>query len=82
MPSSLIFALLLFVGLFILLEAKSLMRRRAYKELLVASLLLTLALLYGVDYALDWQVLPNPNILLTIFKPLSESVDKFFQVTS
>jgi hypothetical protein len=82
MPSSLIFALLLFVGLFILLEAKSLMRRRAYKELLVASLLLTLALLYGVDYALDWQVLPNPNILLTIFKPVSESVDKFFQVTS
>lgn len=82
MPSSLIFALLLFVGLFILLEAKSLMRRRVYKELLVASLLLTLALLYGVDYALDWQVLPNPNILLTIFKPVSESVDKFFQVTS
>lgn len=81
MPSSLIFALLLFVGLFILLEAKSLMRRRAYKELLVASLLLTLALFYGVDYALDWQFLPNPNILLTIFKPVSESVDKFFQVT-
>jgi hypothetical protein len=82
MPSSLIFALLLFVGLFILLEAKSLMRRRAYKELLVASLLLTLALFYGVDYALDWQFLPNPNILITIFKPVSESVDKFFQVTS
>jgi hypothetical protein len=81
MPSSLIFALLLFVGLFILLEAKSLMRRRAYKELLVASLLLTLALFYGVDYALDWQFLPNPNILITIFKPVSESVDKFFQVT-
>ena len=81
MPSSIIFALILFVGLFILLEAKSLMRRRAYKELLVACLLLTLALFYGVDYALDWQVLPNPNILLTIFKPVSESVDKFFQVT-
>lgn len=81
MPSSLLFSLLLFVGLFILLEAKSLFQRQAYKELLVASLLLTLALFYGVDYALDWQFLPNPNILLTIFKPVSESVDKFFQVT-
>ncbi len=82
MPSSLLFSLILFVGLFIMLEAKPLFQRRAYKELIVASLLLTLALLYGIDYSLDWQILPNPNILLTILKPLSESADKFFQVTS
>lgn len=81
MPHSLLFSLILFVGLFILLEAKSLMRTRAYKELLVASSLLTLALIYGIDYALDWQLLPNPNILLTILKPVSESLEKFFQVT-
>ena len=81
MPSSLIFSLILFIGLFILLEVKSLFQRRAYKELMVASLLLTLALFYGMDYALDWQVLPNPNHLLTLLKPVSESVDKFFQVT-
>jgi len=81
MPSSLIFSLILFVGLFILLEGKSLVRRKAYKELIVASLLLTLALSYGLDYALDWQLLPNPNILITILKPVSESFDKFFQVT-
>lgn len=81
MPSSLLFSLILFVGLFIVLEAKPLLQRRAYKELIVASLLLTLALFYGMDYALGWQILPNPNILLTILKPVSESVDKFFQVT-
>ena len=81
MPSSLIFSLILFVGLFILLEGKSLLRRKVYIELMVASLLLTLALFYGIDYAQDWQFLPNPNILLTILKPVSESFDKFFQVT-
>lgn len=81
MPSSLILPLILFTILFILLEAKSLFQRRAFKKLIVASLLLTLALFYGMDYALGWQILPNPNMLLTILKPVSESVDKFFQVT-
>lgn len=81
MPSSLILPLILFTILFILLEAKSLFQRRAFKKLIITSLLLTLALFYGMDYALGWQILPNPNMLLTILKPVSESVDKFFQVT-
>lgn len=81
MPFSLIFTIIIFTGLFILLEPKSLIQRREYKELIIAGLLLMLGFVYGLDYALDWQALPNPNRLLIILQPISESVDKFFQVT-
>lgn len=80
MPSSLILPMILFICLFVLLEARSLLKRRAFKELIVACLILILSLAYGMDYALDWQFLPNPNRLLTLVKPISESIDKFFQV--
>ncbi len=81
MPFSLVYTLLLFSALFLGLEAPSLFRGRAYKELIITSLLLALGLFYGIDYALDWQFLPNPNILLTLFKPVSESMEAFFQIT-
>ena len=81
MPFSLIFVLLLFIGLFIWLELRALIKQREYKELMVASLFLVLSISYGLDYALDRQFLPNPNKLLYILKPVSESVDKFFQIT-
>lgn len=82
MPSSLIFTLLIFTCLFIWFEARFLFKRRAFKELIVTCLLLLLALSYGMDYAMEWQLLPNPNLSLTILKPVSESMEKFFQVKS
>jgi len=80
MPSSLILPMILFFTLFVLLEARSLLKRKAFKELMIASLILMLSLGYGLDYAFNWQFLPNPNRLLTLVKPLSEAFDKFFQV--
>lgn len=81
MPFSLVFVLLLFVSLFLCLELRALIKQRELKELIVACLLLGLSITYGVDYAMDWQVLPNPNSLLYMLKPVSESFDKFFQIT-
>lgn len=80
MPSSLILPLLLFVGLFIIKECRELLKRREFKELAAASLLLILVLSYGVDYAFNLQLLPNPNHLLVILKPISTTFDKFFMV--
>lgn len=80
MPSSLILPMVLLISLFILLEARSLIKRREFKELAVACLILMLSLAYGMDYAFSWQILPNPNRLLTLVKPISDSFDKFFQV--
>lgn len=81
MPPRLIYSLLLFTTLFVLLEARPLFKARNFKELAVAGLIMTLALAYGIDFMTGWQILPNPNLLITLFKPLSESFDKFFQVT-
>jgi len=80
MPFSLFLILFLFVVLYLWLEPRALFKQRAFKELIIASLLLGLGLAYGMDYALGWQFLPNPNISLTILKPISEIINNFFQV--
>lgn len=81
MPPRLIYSLLLFVILFVLLEARPLFKARNFKELAVAGLIMVLALAYGLDYMTGSQLLPNPNLLISWFKPISQSFDKFFQVT-
>jgi len=81
LPPRLIYSLLLFTALFVLLEVRPLFRARNFKELAVAGLIMALALAYGIDYMTESQLLPNPNLLITWFKPVSESFDKFFWVT-
>lgn len=81
MPFSLVFVLLLFTGVFLWREPSTLIKTRQFKELIIACLLLGLSLSYGIDYAMDWHVLPNPNNLLYILKPVSESIEAFFQIT-
>lgn len=81
LPPRLIYALLLFPILFALLEARPLYKQRAYKQLAVSSLILILALSYGIDFMLGAQLLPNPNLLIILFKPLSDAFNTFFQVT-
>ncbi len=81
MPLRLIYSLLLFISLFVLQEVRPLCKAKAYKEVAVAGMIMMLALAYGIDYIMGTQLLPNPNLLLTLFKPLSQSFEKFFQVT-
>lgn len=80
MPITLLYSVIIFIALFIFWEAGTLLKRHALKELLIASLLLVLAGCYGMDFALGWQYLPNPNALIHMFQPVSESFDTFFQV--
>ncbi|HRW13336.1 MAG TPA: hypothetical protein P5549_09445 [Syntrophomonas sp.] len=82
MPPRLIYSLLLFSMLYVLLEARPLFKTRAYKDLAVTSLILILALSYGIDYMMGTQLLPNPNRLIILFKPLSEALNSFFQVNT
>jgi len=65
-----------------LLEARPLFKTRAYKDLAVTSLILILALSYGIDYMMGMQILPNPNRLIILLKPLSEALNSFFQVNT
>jgi hypothetical protein len=74
------YLLMVFIILFILQEGKPLLNTKAYKELAVAGIIMLLALAYGIDYIMGSQLLPNPDLLLTLLKPLSQSFEKFFQV--
>ncbi|MGI5881183.1 MAG: hypothetical protein ACOX6L_11510 [Syntrophomonadaceae bacterium] len=80
MSFSLIYVLLFFTGLFLWLEGSSLLNRRNLKELLVVLLILVLSFGYGIDYATDAKVLPDPKSLLTVTRPVSDFVYTFFQV--
>ena len=80
MPFTLIYILILLSLLFLLLEWRPLMRQGHWKDLSVALFFLLLALSYGLDYAMELDMLPNPNLLLKLIKPASEAFDKFFQV--
>lgn len=81
MPISVLFFVLLFMLLFIIFEARTLLKSRAYKELIVAVFLFLLAGLYGLDLALGWHYLPNPNALIYVLQPVSQSLDTLLQVT-
>jgi len=82
MTFNLIYVLLLFTALFLGLEARNLVKRQDFKELFIATLLLVLGWAYGVDYALHYKVLPDPQSLLTVTRPISDSFEQFFQVKS
>ncbi|MDD2619910.1 MAG: hypothetical protein PHC92_04475 [Syntrophomonadaceae bacterium] len=80
MPITLVYSLIILSLLFFLLEGKPLIKKQLWKELIVAAFFLTVALSYGLEFAMNWNVLPNPNNLLLIVKPISEAFEGFFQV--
>lgn len=80
MTTPIIYIMLIFIGLFIVLEVSSLLKQKMFKELILASLLLLLALAYGTDLAMDWMKLPNPRAMITIVKPISQAFERALQV--
>lgn len=81
MQFTLIYILIFFSLVFLLWECKPLIRQGNWKDLLVALFILFIALSYGLDYALDLKMLPNPDLLLHLVKPASKVFDNFYQVT-
>lgn len=80
MQFTLIYILIFFSLVFLLLECKPLIRQGHWKDFLVALFILFIALSYGLDYAMDLKMLPNPDLLLYLVKPVSKAFDNFFQV--
>lgn len=80
MTTPIIYIMLIFIGLFIILEASPLLKQNMIKELIAASLLLLLALSYGTDLAMDWMRLPNPRALIAVVKPISQAFEKTLEV--
>lgn len=80
MPFTLIYSLLIFIALFSLLELRSLIKKQQWRELIVAIFFFSIALSYGTDYAMGWNMMPNPHKILFLVKPISEAFESFFQV--
>jgi len=80
LSSLLICFLVLFVSLFAVLEVRPSLKNKEFKEMIIASLFLLLGLSYGIDYAMDWRMLPNPSSVITMVKPVSQAFDRFFEV--
>ncbi|MEN6324688.1 MAG: hypothetical protein ABFD18_00545 [Syntrophomonas sp.] len=80
MPILLIYFMILCIFLFYLWEWKTLIKQRHWRDLTVALIFLFIALGYGLDYAWGLNMLPNPNLLFDMVKPVSEAFEKFFQV--
>ena len=80
MPILLVYSIILCIFLFFLWEWQPLIKQRLWWDLTVALLLLFISVSYGLDYALSLKILPNPDSLLNLVKPVSETFEKFFQV--
>ena len=79
MPGSIIISLIFFSLLFIFYELKPMIKNRDWKTLVVSSVLMTLSLIYGIDFALNFNRLPNPNRILYLVKPLAEDFENLQQ---
>lgn len=75
-----IYFIILFLFLFFLWEWKPLVKQGHWRDLAVAFLFLIIAITYGLDYVMDLKILPNPDLLFNLVKPVSEAFEKFFQV--
>lgn len=77
MPYTILYSLMAFTGLFIFLEIIPLVRRRSWKELSAAILILLIASLYGIDFAFQYKMLPNPNMSLYYLQPAHQMLEDY-----
>jgi len=80
MPSLILYSIAVFFILYLVLEIIPLVRKREGKQLIVPLILFSLVILYGIDYGLTLNILPNPKKTLYYLKPLSESLERMLQI--
>ncbi|PKM77512.1 MAG: hypothetical protein CVU90_06600 [Firmicutes bacterium HGW-Firmicutes-15] len=73
-----LYAIAMFTIVFIMMEGRSLIRNREWKELVITAGLLLIAISYGLDYTMEWNQIPNPTILFNKLKPVADAFDAYF----
>lgn len=71
-----LYFLAFFVLIFLLVEAKKIRQEKRLRELFLSCFLLIISVIYGIQLYLDIQLLPNPNRILFIIKPLGDAFMK------
>lgn len=73
-----ILVLTIFSILFISVELPAVMREGGWKDFVFSSLILMTAVFYGLDYLLDWQLMPDPWGILKRLSPFADTFFSFF----
>ena len=73
-----LYAIAVFTILFIVMEGRSLIRNRDWKELVITAGLLLIAISYGLDYNMEWNQVPNPATLFNRLKPVADAFEAYF----
>lgn len=71
---------IIFIALVVVWEFPNLLKRKAYQDILIVTLLLLIATAYGIAYDLHSEMLPNPNRILFKFDPLADSFQSLLQI--
>lgn len=74
-----IIVLLGFCLLFAFVEGRRLVTGKDWKGLALASVILWLSIIYGLDLALNQDFLPNPGSMLNKLKPLADLVNHYLE---
>jgi uncharacterized membrane protein YczE len=72
--------MLVFIIVILVLEGKGIIARREWKEIVTVTVLVFLALAYGIDYSLELSLLPDPKTLIYKVFPLGEQFESFFHL--
>lgn len=73
-----IYALIIFCLLFFIIELPGALREGSWKEFILSSVILTIAVSYGLNYLLDLHLMPDPSAGLSKLSPLAEAFTHFF----
>jgi hypothetical protein len=72
--------IVIFLVLFLGIELSYSIKNKYWKELCVGSGILILAILYGLDFNYQWQLMPDPGSVLKKLQPLTNAFIDFFNL--
>ncbi len=72
--------LVIFIALIVILELPELLKGKAYRDIIIVTLLLFLSAAYGIAYHLHSEMLPNPNHIFYSLDPLAEYFQSLLQI--
>lgn len=70
--------LVIFCLIFFYIELPLAYKEGNWKEFILSSVILIIAISYGLDHLLDLQLMPDPSAGLSRLSPFAEAFNRFF----
>lgn len=72
--------MVVFITLISIIEGPGLIKRKEWKEITVVSFLVLISIAYGLDYALQSHLMPDPKSLIYRLLPIAEQFSAYFNL--